>query len=127
MGQLCPLFSTGIRKFSPGLENKKSRIRETKHLSTDADSSTDAIGGWTKNTPKPDFFEKRKKSSKTQKLTNVYKYAKISDTPFDQRSLIHQEAWFPDGPRIPENPIFLKTEKIIQNAKTQKRLEICQN
>ena len=27
--------------------NKKSRIRETKHLSTDADSSTDAIGGWT--------------------------------------------------------------------------------
>ena len=30
-------------------------IRETKHLSTDADSSTDAIGGWTKNTPKPDF------------------------------------------------------------------------
>ena len=32
---------------------KKSRIRETKHLSTDADSSTKAIGGWTKNTPKP--------------------------------------------------------------------------
>ena len=27
---------------------EKSRIRETKHLSTDADSSTDAIGGWTK-------------------------------------------------------------------------------
>ena len=27
---------------------KKSRIRETKHLSTDADSSTDAIGRWTK-------------------------------------------------------------------------------
>ena len=26
-------------------EEKKSRIRETKHLSTDADSSTDAIGG----------------------------------------------------------------------------------
>ena len=33
---------------------KKSRIRETKHLSTDADDSTDAIGGWTKNTQKPD-------------------------------------------------------------------------
>ena len=32
---------------------KKSRIWETKHLSTNADSSTDAIGGWTKNTPKP--------------------------------------------------------------------------
>ena len=34
------------------LEVKKSDLRETKHLSTDADSSTDAIGGWTKNTPK---------------------------------------------------------------------------
>ena len=50
---------------------KKFRIRETKHLSTDADSSTDAIGGRTKNTQKPDFFEKRKKSSKMQKLKNV--------------------------------------------------------
>ena len=34
---------------------KKSRIQETKHLSTDADSSTDAIGGWTENTQKPIF------------------------------------------------------------------------
>ena len=48
-------------------EKKKSRIQETKLLSTDADSSTDAIGGWTKNTPKIDFFLKRKISSKTQK------------------------------------------------------------
>ena len=31
------------------------------------------------------------------------------------------------GPRIPQNQIFGKTEKIIQNAKTQKRLKICQN
>ena len=59
------------------LKKQKSRIRETKHLSTDANNSTDAIGGWTKNTPKPDFFEKQKKN--------------------------------------------------IQNTKTQKRLEICQN
>ena len=52
---------------------KKSRIRETKHLSTDADSSTNAIGlgGWTTNTQKPDFFQKQKKSPKTQKLRNV--------------------------------------------------------
>ena len=49
---------------------KKSRIRETKHLSTDADSSTDAIGGWTKNTQNP-IFLKRKTTSKTQKLKNV--------------------------------------------------------
>ena len=36
--------------------NKKSRIRETKNLSTDADSSTDTTVGWTKNTQKPNFF-----------------------------------------------------------------------
>ena len=37
---------------------KKSRIRETKNLSTDADSSTDAIGGWTKakSATKKNFF-----------------------------------------------------------------------
>ena len=50
---------------------KKSCIRETKHLLTDADSSIDAIGGWTKITQKPDFFEKRKKSPKMLKLRNV--------------------------------------------------------
>ena len=50
---------------------EKSRIRETKHLLTDVDSSTNGIGGWTKNNPKPDFFEERKKSSKTQTLKNV--------------------------------------------------------
>ena len=49
-------------------EEEKSRIWETKHLSTDADSSTDTTVGWTKNTPKNDFFEKRKQSSKKQKL-----------------------------------------------------------
>ena len=32
----------------PKLTQEKSRIRETKHLSTDADCSTDAIGGWTR-------------------------------------------------------------------------------
>ena len=58
------------------LDEKKSRIRGTKNLSTDADSCTNTTVGWTKNTQKP---------------------------------------------------IKLKTEKIIQNGKTQKRLEICQN
>ena len=41
---------------------EKSCIRDTKHLLTDADSITDAIGGWTKNTPKPDFFLKNGKN-----------------------------------------------------------------
>ena len=30
-----------------------------------------------------------------QKLKNVQRYAKIRDIPFNQRSLIHREAWFP--------------------------------
>ena len=39
-------------------KQKKSRIRETKHLLTDADSSTYAIGGWTKakSATKKNFF-----------------------------------------------------------------------
>ena len=49
---------------------KKSRIRETKHHSTDADSSTNAIGGWI---PKKSFFLKngknhsKRKNSKTSR------------------------------------------------------------
>ena len=54
-----------------GVIPKESRIRETKHLLTNADSSTDTTVGWTKNTQKPNFLEKRKKSSKMQKLKNV--------------------------------------------------------
>ena len=53
---------------------KKSRIRETKHLSTDVDSSTNTTVGWTKNTQKTEFFEKRKKivqSAKTQKRLEI--------------------------------------------------------
>ena len=42
-------------------EKKKFLLLETKHLSTDADSSTDAVG-WTKNTQKPDFFLKNGKN-----------------------------------------------------------------
>ena len=44
---------------------------ETKHLSTDADSSTNTTVGCTNNTQKPKFFEKWKKLSKTQKLKNI--------------------------------------------------------
>ena len=51
---------------------KKSRIRETKNLSTDADSSTDTTVGWTKNTQKPKFFfngknNPKRKNSKTSR------------------------------------------------------------
>ena len=34
-------------------------------------------------------------NTETEKLKNVQRYTKISDAPFDQRSLIHREAWFP--------------------------------
>ena len=50
-------------------------IRETKHLLTDADSSTDTIIRWTKNTQEPDFFEKHKKNHpkrKTQKCLEIF-------------------------------------------------------
>ena len=39
---------------------KKSRLRETKHLSNNADSSTDTTVGWTKNTQNPIFWKNRK-------------------------------------------------------------------
>ena len=60
-----------VRAFYGGFQNKRSRIGETKHISTDADSSTNTTIGWIKNDQKPNFFLKRKKSSKTQKLKNV--------------------------------------------------------
>ena len=60
---------------------EKSRIRETKHLSTDADSSTDAIGGWTKNTPKPDFLDKRKNHQKRQNSETCRNMTKLVIRP----------------------------------------------
>ena len=40
-------------------------------ISTDADSSTDAIGGWTKNTQKHELFEKTEKVTKNAKTQTV--------------------------------------------------------
>ena len=74
--------------------------------------------GGPKIPPKSDFFLNRKNC---QKLKNFQKYTNISNIPFDQRSLIHQEAWFPPcfvGPRIPQNLFFLKNGK--KSTKTQK-------
>ena len=59
----------------------------------------------------PIFLKNRKNHQKHKNSKNLQKYDKISDTPFDQRSLIHREAWFPGGPRIPKNPMFLKNGK----------------
>ena len=35
--------------------------------------------------------------------------------------LIHREAWFPGGPRIPKNPIFLKNAKNHPKRKNTKK------
>ena len=65
--------------------------------------------------PKNIFFFLRKKLSKTQKLKKVYKYAKISDTPFDQRSLILREAWFP--------PCFVRQNQQKKQKKIARRFQ----
>ena len=58
--------------------------------------SGSVVSGCTKNTQKPKLFEKHKKNHpKPKKLKKVQIYSKITDTPFDQRSLIHREARFP--------------------------------
>ena len=46
----------------------KSCIRETKHLSTDADNTTDTTVGWTKNTLKPKCLIKGKNHPKRRNI-----------------------------------------------------------
>ena len=79
---LCDVFQKWSKKFKFSRNQKhhekrlkKSRIRETKHLSTFADSSTDTTVGWTKNT------QKRKKSSKMQKLKKSRDMPKLAIYP----------------------------------------------
>ena len=66
MSQCCNIRLFQVSTFQLKLNKimkfikKKSRIGET-----DADSITDTIVGWTKNTPKPNFVEKRKKIIQT--------------------------------------------------------------
>ena len=56
MYQLFLVEDIPLKLVEGEIQKLKSRIRETKHLSTDADSSTDTTVGWTKNTQKPKFF-----------------------------------------------------------------------
>ena len=78
--------------------------------------------------PKPEFLEKWKKSSKTQKLKKCLEICQ------NQRYALRPEVSNPSGSMISgwtkntQKPkLFEKQKKIIQNAKTQKCLEICQN
>ena len=60
---------------------KKSRIRETKHLSTDADSSTNTTVGWIKNTQKPDFFLNGKNHLKRNNSKTYRNMPKLATGP----------------------------------------------
>ena len=109
---------------------EKSRIRETKHLSTDADSSTNAIGGWTKNTQKPDFLKNGKKSPKRKNSETSRNMTKLAIRPSTRGLLFIGKRGFHHvllDKEYPKPDFFIFTEKIIQNAKTQKHLTICQN
>ena len=65
----------------------------------------------------PNFLKSGKKSSKTQNLKNVKKYAKISETPLNQRSLIHREACY----HVTQKPEFF--EKCKNSFKTKQKLK----
>ena len=60
---------------------KKSRIRETKHFSTNADSSTDAIGGWTKNSKNPIFLTNGKNHQKLKNSETSRNMVQIAESP----------------------------------------------
>ena len=68
-------------KFNKLTWRKKFRIWETKHLSADADSRTDAIGGWAKNTQKPDFFLNREKHQKRKNSETSKNMTKLAIRP----------------------------------------------
>ena len=56
--------------------------------------------------------------------------ARTSNTPFDQRSLVYREAWFPSGPRITQNLNCLingKNQPKRKNSKHAKHAKTCQN
>ena len=63
---------TNFKTLQKKRRSKKSRIRETSNLSTDADRSTDTTVGWTKNAQKP------KKKLKNGKNYPKRKNSKIS-------------------------------------------------
>ena len=68
----------------------------------------------------PNFLTNGKIFQNIKKLKNIQKYAKISATPIDQRSLIHREVWFPGGPRRPKKTIFFLWKKSSKTPKLKK-------
>ena len=91
---------------------KKSRIRETKHLSTDADSSTNAIGGWTKakSAQKKLFFARIFQTTSKQKCSNVGPFLSITfPQGFQISKNIGHPTWGSGGTKTVKR--YLKSEK----------------
>ena len=70
------IFIKRQRKAITQRHKQKSCIRETKHLSTNADSSTDTTVGWTKNTKNPIFLKNAKNhpKRKNSKCLEIWQY-----------------------------------------------------
>ena len=77
--------------------------------------------------PKNPIFLKNGKNHQKRKNSESLEVRQNQHTPFDQRSLIHREAWFLGGPRIPKNPSLKKNRKNYPKRKNSTSLEICQN
>ena len=99
---------------------EKSCIRETKHLSADADSSTDTTVGWTKNTQKPNFVENEKnhqkhKNSETSRNMKNERYALRPEVSNPSGSMVSTMfCWTKNTPKL---DFFEKRKK---SSKTQK-------
>ena len=98
---------------------KKSRIRETKHLLTDADSSTDTPVGWTKNTQKQDFFKYGKNHPKRENSKTSRNIPKLAIYPSIRGLLSIGKCAFRVDQEYPKNG---KNHPKRKNSK--KRLEI---
>ena len=93
---------------------KKSRMRETKHHSTNADSII--------------ILFKRSNNIKTSSPLLCLQHLRLLPECLCPSACVQYPSAIGGWTKNTQKPDFLKkTEKIIQNAKTQKRLEICQN
>ena len=71
-----------VKKRSIKQLRKKSPIRETKHLSNDADSSTDTRVGWTKDTTKPNLILNGKNPPKRKNSNTSRNMPKLAIRPW---------------------------------------------
>ena len=125
---LSSLIGPSAKQFSTENSQKSIiKIRETKHLSTNADSSTNCTVRWTKNTPKPKFVEKRKNHQKHKNSKMSRNMPKLVICPSTRGLQSIRKRGFQVDQEYPK-PVFFEKWKI--SPKTQensKHLEKCQN